>query len=88
MDRHLTSERYVSSDSVDRLVQRYVALWPKAGRYGFRETVLSDRALAAGVNVYDGHVTSERVAQALGLEYTPVSQLLEQPSGPAKLEAI
>ncbi len=55
---------------------------------GLRETVLSDRALAAGVNVYDGHVTSERVAQALGLEYTPVSQLLEQPSRLAKLEAV
>ena len=55
---------------------------------GLREAVLADGAMAEGVNVYDGHVTNERVAQALGLEYTPVSQLLEQPSGPAKLEAV
>ncbi len=60
----------------------------KLADIGLREAVLSDRALAEGVNVYDGHVTNERVAQALGLEYTPVSQLLDQPSHPAKLKAI
>ena len=43
---------------------------------GLREAVLSDEALAEGVNVYDGHVTHEGVAQAFGLEYTPISQLL------------
>ncbi len=55
---------------------------------GLRQAVPSDGALAKGVNVYDGHLANERVAQALGLEYAPVSQLLGQPSRPAKLKVI
>ncbi len=55
---------------------------------GRREAMLSDRALAEGVNVYDGHVTNESVAQALSLEYTPISHLLEQPSCPTELKAV
>jgi alanine dehydrogenase len=36
------------------------------------EAVRSDVALSKGVNVYKGHVTYEAVAQAFGLEYTPL----------------
>jgi len=49
----------------------------KLANMGLREAVLSDDTLAKGVNVYDGHVTHEGVAEGLGLEYTPLSQLLK-----------
>ena len=35
-----------------------------------------DPALALGVNVADGRVTCEPVAEAVGMEYTPLSQVL------------
>ncbi|HEX5166962.1 MAG TPA: alanine dehydrogenase [Thermomicrobiales bacterium] len=38
--------------------------------------VAKDSALAKGVNVYKGHVTYPAVAEAFGLEYTPVDKLL------------
>lgn len=37
---------------------------------------LGDPALAKGVNVYAGHVTYEAVANAFGLPYTPLGQVL------------
>lgn len=37
---------------------------------------LRDPALARGVNVYAGHVTYEAVANAFGLPYTPLAQVL------------
>ena len=43
---------------------------------GLRSAVMSDECLAKGVNVYDGHVTSEGVAKNLELEYTPLSHLI------------
>jgi alanine dehydrogenase len=43
---------------------------------GFRDAVLRDHALALGVNVVDGKITYEAVAEAHGLEYTPLEDVL------------
>jgi alanine dehydrogenase len=45
-------------------------------RHGWREAVLSDDALAEGVNVVNGKVTYGPVAEALDLGYTPLRSLL------------
>src|SRR5207245_4085715 len=44
--------------------------------HGLTEAVARDRALARGVNVIDGKVTYEAVAEAHGLEYTPLEDVL------------
>jgi alanine dehydrogenase len=44
--------------------------------HGFREALARDRALARGVNVVDGKLTYEAVADAHGLEYSPLEQAL------------
>ena len=46
-----------------------------AGR-GLRDAVVADPALAKGVNVVAGKITYEAVAQAHGLDYTPLSSAL------------
>ena len=51
---------------------------------GVREAVARDRALARGVNVHDGKLTYEAVADAHGLEFTPLEQ---RPSARACLAA-
>jgi len=43
---------------------------------GLGRALASDPALALGVNVADGRVTCEPVAEAVGMEYTPLSQVL------------
>jgi alanine dehydrogenase len=43
---------------------------------GLRVAILRDPALARGVNVYEGKVTYEAVADAHGLAYTPLEDLL------------
>ncbi len=43
---------------------------------GLREAVARDRALALGVNVVDGKITYEAVAEAHGLEYTPLESVV------------
>ena len=43
---------------------------------GLREAVARDRALARGVNVLDGKVTYEAVAEAHGLTYVPLEEVL------------
>jgi alanine dehydrogenase len=43
---------------------------------GLREAVASDPALAKGVNVVDGKLTYEAVAEAHGLTYTPLEDVL------------
>ncbi len=45
-------------------------------RHGLREAIARDRALARGVNVIEGKVTYEAVAEAHGLEYTPLDEVL------------
>jgi alanine dehydrogenase len=44
--------------------------------HGLAEAVARDPALARGVNVLDGHVTYEAVAEAHDLEYTPLEDVL------------
>jgi alanine dehydrogenase len=44
--------------------------------HGLAEAVAADRALARGVNVLYGKVTYEAVADALGLEYAPLEDVL------------
>jgi alanine dehydrogenase len=44
--------------------------------HGLAEAVHRDPALARGVNVLEGRITYEAVAEAHGLEYTPLSEVL------------
>jgi alanine dehydrogenase len=44
--------------------------------HGLAEAVARDHALARGVNVLDGHVTYEAVAEAHDLDYTPLDDVL------------
>jgi alanine dehydrogenase len=44
--------------------------------FGLRLAIVRDPALARGVNVYEGKVTYEAVAEAHGFEYTPLEDLL------------
>ena len=46
---------------------------------GLEQAVRHDPALALGVNVYDGRVTNEGVAEAHGLDHSPIGELV----GPA-----
>jgi alanine dehydrogenase len=43
---------------------------------GLREAIARDQALARGVNVMDGKITYEAVAEAHGLEFTPLEDVL------------
>lgn len=47
----------------------------KLAQLGAEEAVHTDPALAKGVNTYRGHVTYAAVAEAFGLEYTPLELL-------------
>ena len=44
--------------------------------HGVREAVARDLALARGVNVLDGKLTYQAVADAHGLDFTPLEQIL------------
>jgi alanine dehydrogenase len=44
--------------------------------HGLREAVARDQALARGVNVVDGKITYEAVAEAHGLDFTPLEDVL------------
>jgi alanine dehydrogenase len=44
--------------------------------YGLAEAVARDRSLARGVNVLDGKITYEAVAEAHGLDYSPLEDVL------------
>jgi alanine dehydrogenase len=43
---------------------------------GFTRAVRESVPLQRGVNVLDGHLTHTGVAEAFGLEYTPIEQLI------------
>ena len=43
---------------------------------GLREAIAEDQALARGVNVIEGKITYEAVAEAHGLDYTPLEDVL------------
>src|SRR5215217_6809602 len=47
---------------------------------GLAAAVARDKALAGGVNVIDGKITYEAVAEAHGLEYTPLEDVLGAPA--------
>ncbi len=42
---------------------------------GFKAAVADDKALALGVNIYQGKVTYQAVAEAFGLDYTPLNSI-------------
>jgi alanine dehydrogenase len=44
--------------------------------HGLREAIALDRALARGVNVIDGKITYDAVAEAHGFDYTPLDEVL------------
>lgn len=44
---------------------------------GFERAVQRDQALARGVNVYKGQITYQSVADAFGMPYAPVSDLIQ-----------
>jgi alanine dehydrogenase len=44
--------------------------------YGIREAIASSRPLARGVNVFEGKLTYEAVAEAHGLDYSPLDEVL------------
>lgn len=48
----------------------------RLARLGWKEACRQDNALALGLNVVNGKVTYPGVAEAFGLEYTPVEQVL------------
>ena len=52
----------------------------KIASKGWRAALREDAGLAAGLNVHAGHVTFAPVAEAHGLEYTPVSAVLAEPA--------
>jgi alanine dehydrogenase len=43
---------------------------------GLREAIVQDPVLARGVNVIEGRITYEAVAEAHGLDYTPLEDVL------------
>jgi len=43
---------------------------------GIREAVARDRALGRGVNIVDGKLTYQAIADAHGLDYSPLEQAL------------
>jgi alanine dehydrogenase len=44
--------------------------------YGVRAAIARDPALARGVNVFDGKLTYEAVAEAHGLGYSPLEEVV------------
>ncbi|MFG1703673.1 alanine dehydrogenase [Nonomuraea sp. M3C6] len=48
----------------------------KLANLGWREALQKDKGLAGGLNTHDGLLTNQPVAEALGLPYTPVSELV------------
>ena len=44
--------------------------------HGLAEAVASDPSLGRGVNVLDGKITHEAIAEAHGLDYTPLADVL------------
>jgi alanine dehydrogenase len=47
--------------------------------YGIRDAITRDPALARGVNVWEGKLTYEAVAEAHGLEYAKLEEALLEP---------
>lgn len=47
---------------------------------GLEAAVLKSRAIATGVNIYDGRITCKAVAEAHGMDYIPINQILQNAS--------
>ena len=43
---------------------------------GFKQAIAEDEGLRQGVTTYQGHITSQPVAEGLGLGYTSIDQLV------------
>ena len=43
---------------------------------GWRDALIADPGLRAGLNVAEGRITNEPVARSLGLDYTPPERVL------------
>ncbi len=53
----------------------------KLANRGFMDAIASDKGLKEGVNTYAGKLTYEAVAQAQGLEYTPLDDIIGGTTG-------
>jgi alanine dehydrogenase len=49
---------------------------------GWKQAVLDDAALAKGVNVLDGKIVYRPVAEAHGMGYTPLEEMIGYPAVP------
>ena len=65
-----------SSSSTKALTNATLPYVEAIAGHGLAEAVARDPALARGVNVLDGKITYEAVAEAHGLDYTPLSDVL------------
>ncbi len=64
---------YTSTKALTNATLPYVL---KLANKGVKAALKADLGFALGLNMVDGKVTCEAVAQAFGLEYTPVDQVL------------
>jgi alanine dehydrogenase len=52
----------------------------RLAHFGWRRACSEDRALLKGVNVVDGKITYPGVAEAFGMEWSPVDRFLQEPA--------
>ena len=64
---------YTSTIALTNATLPYVI---KLANHGVEAALLSDEGFALGLNMVDGKVTCEAVAEAFGLEYTPLNRVL------------
>ncbi|MCF7825839.1 MAG: alanine dehydrogenase [Candidatus Marinimicrobia bacterium] len=64
---------YTSTKALTNATLPYII---KLANKGVKEALKADENFALGLNMVDGKVTCEAVADAFGLEYTPVQQVL------------
>ena len=66
----------VAQTSTFALTNTTIAYGVKLADLGVVEAVKRDRALALGINTFNGHCTYKAVAEALELPYTPLDKAL------------
>lgn len=66
----------VSRTSTFALINTTLPYALKIANEGFRKAVISDEALAKGVNVFKGKITHPAVAESFGMKYVPLKELL------------
>jgi len=67
----------VSRTSTFALTNATLSHGIKIANVGLEAAIKADKNLLMGVNCYNGHVTCEEVAQAFGMEYTSIADLLK-----------